>query len=81
VAYATRLSADAVPALLAVARDAHPETRRKIARELLGFWGDPEGGDFREWNVARARARALVAEARPELGIMVDPGAAPGGVR
>jgi hypothetical protein len=73
--YAARLSADAVPPLLATLRavDDSP-TRCHAAERLLARW---EGeGDWRSWSLSRGRASAAVARHRKELQSMTCPAAA-----
>ncbi|HZG43653.1 MAG TPA: DUF4173 domain-containing protein [Longimicrobium sp.] len=72
--YAARLSADAVPPLLAALRavDDSP-TRCHAAERLLRRW---EGeGDWRSWSLSRGRASAAVALHRTELRSMACPAA------
>jgi hypothetical protein len=58
--YATSLGADAVPALLEAAPSLDRSARAEIARNLLvRGWAV---GDWRSWNLSRARAGAAVAE-------------------
>jgi uncharacterized protein DUF4153 len=65
VAYVAGLSDDAVPELLEALPGLRPEVRRPLAIELLGRseWG----GDWRSFNLARARARSLLASHHEEL--------------
>ncbi|OLC05548.1 MAG: hypothetical protein AUH46_02295 [Gemmatimonadetes bacterium 13_1_40CM_70_15] len=61
VTYAARLSADAVPALVAALPMLEPrEARCMGARILLSRWLAAASDDWRSWNWGRARARALV---------------------
>ena len=66
VAYHVRtLSADAVPALLASLSKLPATTRQAVADSLAQRWGaapvkGERGADWRSWNYADARARALV---------------------
>lgn len=65
VHYVAGLSADGVPALVAGLPGLPPEERRVVAEALLARWGpdsDRETGDWRSWNLARSRARQVVAE-------------------
>ncbi len=60
-AYLRTLGADAVPALLA-ARDGLPLLERcRLDARLRREWSGPRPGGWRTWNLADARARAMVA--------------------
>jgi uncharacterized protein DUF4153 len=61
------LSADAVPALLDALPRLAPAERGEVARRLLGRWSSPRARDWRSWNWAAARARALVRARAGEL--------------
>lgn len=63
------LSADAVPALLESLPRLAPVERQVVARCLLVRWGArmQRGHDWRSWNWAAARARALVRTRAAEL--------------
>ncbi len=65
VAYLSRLSADAAPALAATLARVEPEARATLERALATRWRpDAPGASFRAdprgWNLARARAAAAV---------------------
>ena len=61
VDYHTRvLSADAVPALVKVLPRLGAKDRYDVARALVKRWAEPGRSDWRSWNWAVARARALV---------------------
>lgn len=59
-AYASTLSADAVPPLLAAFPKLPAQLTCEAADRLLARWRDPEE-DWRSWSLSRARARAAVA--------------------
>jgi uncharacterized protein DUF4153 len=64
-AYAASLSADAVPVLLAAFPHLDDQEKCRAARRLVARWGEEASGvddSWRNWNVARARARRLVRE-------------------
>jgi hypothetical protein len=63
--YASSLSADAVPAVLAVL-PALDHERQGIAQGLLRRWS-PRDEDRRTWSFGRARAREMVAAREAEL--------------
>lgn len=71
-AYATGLSADAVPELVAVAEQLDGEPQRRLAQALLDRWSQPDEPDWRSWSLARSRARRCVAEAESELRAVVE---------
>lgn len=70
---AGKLSADAVPTLLAALPRLSPEARAEVANRLLTRWGTASTRDWRSWNWAdheararvRAQAAALAAIPRP----------------
>jgi hypothetical protein len=81
VAYATSLSADAVPVLI----DALPRLPRDVqcplARRMLGRWPPDRDPSIRSWNWSAARASDAVREHEARLRSMVGPDqkcAAPG---
>jgi hypothetical protein len=65
-AYATQLSADAVPALLASFDTLAPRQRSSVATRWLHDTVDVRP-DWRTWNVSRSRARRLVTAERGRL--------------
>lgn len=65
--YARRLSADAVPDLLAGLSKLNPQDRCVLARELLRRWPVPENPGWRTWNLSRARAWQAVSRNAPAL--------------
>ncbi len=73
-AYATSLGADAVPDLLAGFAGLGDQEKCRAARRLLSRW-TPGGAravedDWRNWNLARARARRAVREQAASLGAL-----------
>jgi hypothetical protein len=54
--YASRLSADAIPELIAGLPALNPQDRCTLASELLKRWSPPENADWRSWNISRAQA-------------------------
>nr|MBA3469611.1 DUF4173 domain-containing protein [Herpetosiphonaceae bacterium] len=65
--YATSLSADAVPALIAALPTMGTEERCVTAADLLNDWGKPETADWRTWNWSRTQARSTVEVNRAYL--------------
>ena len=65
IPYVAGLSDDAVPALLAALPSLRPDLRRALAFELLRR--ERSDGDWRSFNVARSRARTLLARRHDEL--------------
>ncbi|HZS06608.1 MAG TPA: DUF4173 domain-containing protein [Blastocatellia bacterium] len=61
VNYATSLSADAVPSLLAALPDLKPEERRRVL-ERLGQKIPQYSSGWRSWNWSRARAKAVTTQ-------------------
>ncbi|MGI9108008.1 MAG: DUF4153 domain-containing protein [Pyrinomonadaceae bacterium] len=62
--YAASLSADAVPALVSALPALSREERCHVARAVSYRWSHPAaapGEDWRAWNLARSRARRMVA--------------------
>jgi hypothetical protein len=66
-AYATSLSADAVPVLLSGLAGLGPDDRCAVAVRILDRWSPTVEGDWRTWNRARAKARRLLREQRRRL--------------
>ena len=60
-AYLRTLGADAVPALLAARANLPPDERSRIEAGLRARWSGERPGGWRTWNLADARARALIA--------------------
>jgi two-component system sensor histidine kinase BaeS len=65
VAYVAGLSDDAIPALLEALPSLRPDLRQTLAVELLRR--SDSGGDWRSFNLARARASSLLAARHDEL--------------
>lgn len=61
VAHLATLGGDAVPLLVSRFSDVAPEDRCTLARELLRRHAAPKG-DWRDWSLARTRARRAVGE-------------------
>jgi hypothetical protein len=61
-AYATSLSADAVPVLLSGLAGLDPADRCAVVTRILDRWSPTAGVDWRTWNYGRAKARRLVRE-------------------
>lgn len=59
--YLRTLGADAVPALLTARGSLPPAERCRIEARLRAEWSGARPGGWRTWNLADARARALVA--------------------
>lgn len=68
--YLASLSADAVPVLVAALPDLPPGSRCAVARRLLERWVDADEPDWRNWNLAVARARTVVGRETSELRAM-----------
>ncbi|MBZ5542084.1 MAG: DUF4173 domain-containing protein [Acidobacteriia bacterium] len=60
--YATRLSADAVPDLIAALPQLSPTDRCVAAGRLLSSWSARGESDWRTWSYSRARASTLVGQ-------------------
>jgi hypothetical protein len=65
--YAASLSADAVPVLLAALPRLDAREQCRAADRLLRRWLPDTGGDWRTWNLARARARRAVRQHEARL--------------
>jgi hypothetical protein len=65
--YATRLSGDAVPELVAALADLNPPDRCAVASGIVKRWAAPQPSDWRVWNWSRARARQVVRENEASL--------------
>jgi hypothetical protein len=71
--YATRLSADAVPDLIAALPQLSPTDRCLAAGRLLSAWSPTNETNWRTWSSSRARAFALVEQNAPSLQQMACP--------
>ena len=71
--YASGLSADAVPALIASLPALSEPKRATVARTLLARWSPPEERDWRTWNWGRARAWQAVEANRANLEALAGP--------
>ena len=71
--YASSLSADAVPALLAALPRIPEPDRCIVAGRLLNSWAQPEADDWRTWNYSRSRAQNLVRQHAARLRPMACP--------
>jgi hypothetical protein len=60
--YAGRLSADAVPELVAGLPNLNPQDRRTLAKAMLERWAPPEKPDWRSWTLSRAQAWQAVSK-------------------
>jgi hypothetical protein len=81
VAYATSLSADAVPVLIDALPALPPDVQCPLARHMLRRWPPDRDRSIRSWNWSAARAKDAVREHEPLLRSMVGPDqkcAAPG---
>jgi len=81
VAYATTLSADAVPVLIAALPALPADVRCPLARHLLRRWPPDREPSLRSWSWSAARASDAVREQHAQLRAMVGPDqacAAPG---
>ena len=68
--YATRLSADAVPELVAALPNLNPQDRCNVASDILKRRPFPQASDWRAWNWSRARASQVVHENEASLKAM-----------
>ncbi|MFL6209639.1 MAG: DUF4153 domain-containing protein [Pyrinomonadaceae bacterium] len=66
-AYATTLSADAVPALVRALPALTADERCLAARELLARWSSQQDADWRSWSMARSNAWRAVATEEASL--------------
>ena len=73
VAYATSLSADAVPVLIDALPALPPDVQCPIARRMLRRWPPGRDRSIRGWNWSAARASNLVREHETQLRSMVGP--------
>jgi len=65
--YATRLSADAVPELVAALPDLNPPDRCAVASGIWKRWAFPQPSGWRAWSWSRARAAQVVLENEASL--------------
>jgi hypothetical protein len=65
--YASRLSADAVPDLVAGLPALNPQDRCTLATRLLERWSPPENPDWRSWTLSSSQAWQAVSENAPAL--------------
>jgi hypothetical protein len=68
--YATRLSADAVPAIVAALPDLNPHDRCSAASEILRRWSPFQPSDWRAWSWSRTRAVQVVRDHEVDLKAM-----------
>jgi hypothetical protein len=73
VAYATTLSADAVPVLIDALPALPPDVQCPLARHLLRRWPPDRGRSLRSWSWSAARASDAVREQAARLRAMVGP--------
>ena len=73
VAYATSLSADAVPVLIDALAALPPEVRCPIARRMLRRWPPDRDRPIRGWNWSAAAASGAVREHEARLRSMLGP--------
>ena len=71
VAYATTLSADAVPVLIAALPSLPRDAQCPLARHLLRRWPPEQVSSLRNWNWSAARASSAVREHQVRLQSMV----------
>jgi hypothetical protein len=74
VAYATSLSADAVPVLIEGLSALPSDVQCPLARHMLRRWAPERGRSIRSWNWSASRARDAVHEHEASLRSMVGPG-------
>lgn len=75
VAYATTLSADAVPVLLDTLPALPADVQCPLARHMLRRWSPGEARSLRSWNWSEARASRAVRAQDAALGAMAGPDA------
>jgi hypothetical protein len=73
VAYATSLSADAVPALIDALPALPPDVQCPLARRMLRRWPPDRDRPIRSWSWSAARASDAVREHEAQLRSMVGP--------
>jgi hypothetical protein len=73
VAYATSLSADAVPVLIEALPALPPDVQCPLARHMLRRWRPERERSIRSWNWSAARASNAVREHEARLRSMVGP--------
>ena len=73
VAYATSLSADAVPILIGALSALPPDVQCPLARHMLRRWPPDRERTIRNWNWSAARASDAVREDEARLRSMVGP--------
>jgi hypothetical protein len=71
--YATRLSADAVPELVAALPDLNPQDRCTVASGVLKHWAPRQPSDWRAWSWSRGRAWQAVLERESSLRGLAEP--------
>lgn len=73
VAYATSLSADAVPVLIDALPTLPPDAQCPLARHMLRRWSPERERSIRSWNWSASRASDAVREHEAQLRSMVGP--------
>jgi hypothetical protein len=73
VAYATSLSADAVPVLIDALEALPGDARCPLARQMLRHWPPDRARSIRGWNWSAERATDLVRQREAQLRSMVGP--------
>lgn len=71
--YATQLSTDAVPRLLAALPDLNPQDRCAVASAILERWASGKPSDWRAWSWSRERARKVALENESSLRDLAEP--------
>jgi hypothetical protein len=74
VAYATSLSADAVPVLLDALSALPPDVQCPLARHMLRRWSQDRDRSIRNWNWSAARASNALREHEGRLRSLAGPG-------
>jgi hypothetical protein len=74
VAYATSLSADAVPVLLAALPTLPPDVQCPLARHMLRRWPPDAARSIRTWNWSAARASDAIRQHEARLRSMTGAG-------
>jgi hypothetical protein len=60
--YVARLSADAVPDIVAGLPTLKPVDRRTLAKNMLDQWSPPANPDWRSWTISRSQAWQAISE-------------------
>lgn len=73
VAYATSLSADAVPVLVDALPTLPADVQCRLARYMLDGWPPQQSRSIRSWNWSQRRAASIIRAHQSQLRAMLDP--------